>query len=107
MAARIASLAVGRRSRWIVIGTWLALAVALGGLQPKLQQRAEDESETFRARGAESTQVHQLLEKRFPQGHDSVAVIVYVAKKGSIDAHRGRVTDDQDKLCDSDALPNL
>src|SRR4051794_14267930 len=98
MPTRIASLAVGRRSRWIVIGTWLALAVVLAGLQPKLQKRAEDESETFRARGAESTQVHKLLEKRFAEGHDSTAVIVYVAKQGGIDAYRPQVGADMDKL---------
>ena len=56
---RISRLALGRRSRWIVIATWVVLAIGLGWLQPKLQARAADESETFRARGSESTQVHQ------------------------------------------------
>jgi len=61
----LTSFPLGRRSRWLVIGTWVLLAVALAGLQPKLQAKAADESETFRARGAESTTVHHLLDSRF------------------------------------------
>ena len=84
MGGRIAALALGRRSRWVVIGVWLALAVALAPLQPKLQTIASDESETFFTRGADSTEVDRLLDTRFPEGGDSTAVIAYESVEGSI-----------------------
>ncbi len=104
----ISQLALGRRSRWVVIATWLVLAVGLGWLQPKLQAKAADESETFRTRGAESTQVHQRLKETFPEGRWSTSVIAYVAKQGSIYTHAERVSNDTEKICASDApFPNL
>ena len=43
---------LGRRSRWLVIGTWVLLAVALAGLQPKLQDQGRGrERDVPRARG--------------------------------------------------------
>src|SRR4051812_39152592 len=105
---RISRLALGRRSRWIVIATWVVLAIGLGWLQPKLQARAADESETFRARGAESTQVHQLLKQNFPEGRWSTSVLAYVAKHGSIYSQAGRLSHDTDRICASDApFPDL
>ena len=77
-------MALGRRSRWIVIAAWVVLGLALAPLQPRLQTIASDESETFFTRGADSTQVDRLLDTRFPEGGDSTAVIVFVAKEGSI-----------------------
>src|SRR3954465_324238 len=105
---RISRLALGRRSRWIVIATWVVLAIGLGWLQPKLQARAADESETFRARGSESTQVHQLLKQNFPEGRWSTSVLAYVAKHGSIYSQAGRISHDTDPICASDApFPHL
>ncbi len=107
LPARAAAAALGRRSRWVVIGAWLLLAVALGGLQPKLQQRAQDESKTFRARSAESTKVHDLLDRRFPEGGTSTAVIAYVARRGSIDAQTPEIGDDVQNICASATVPDL
>src|SRR3954468_23803233 len=90
MLGRIAVLALGRRARWVVIGAWVALAVALAGFQPKLQKLAGDESATFRTRGADSTRVHSLLDTRFEEGGDSTAVFAYVAREGSIYAQAPR-----------------
>ena len=100
------SFPLGRRSRWLVIGTWLVLAVALGGLQPKLQVKAQDESETFRARGAESTTVHHLLDGRFKEGPWSTAVIAFQATRGSIYEQNTLIADTMDKICSSPTLPN-
>ena len=60
MLGHISRLAAGRRSRWVVIGAWLALAVAMIPFQAKLQERAADESETFMARGSDSLAAEQL-----------------------------------------------
>ena len=107
MLGRIPHLALGRRSRWVVIGVWVALAIGLGWLQPKLQTKAADESETFRARGAESTRVHDLLERAFREGRWSTSIIAFVAKDGSALRPLGRVSDDLDKICGTVALPDL
>src|SRR4051812_15208233 len=107
MLGRISRFVLGPRSRWIVIGAWVALALGLGWLQPKLQVKAADGSETFRARGAESTRVHELLERTFPEGHWSTSVVAYVAKKESIFAYAGRVSDDVTKICAPPRFPAL
>src|SRR3954462_577342 len=107
MLGRIAVLALGRRARWVVIGAWVALAVALAGFQPKLQKLAGDESATFRTRGADSTRVHSLLDTRFEEGGDSTAVIAFVAREGSIYTHAPAAIEAMQTICDSDAIPDL
>src|SRR4051812_34901177 len=106
MFGRSSRFVVGPRSRWVVIGVWVALAVGLGWLQPKLQTKAADESETFRARGAESTRVHELLKNTFPEGRWSTSVVAYVSKD-AIQAHAGRVSDDVTEICATPSLPDL
>src|SRR4051794_5115764 len=105
---RISRLALGRRSRWIVIATWVVLAIGLGWLQPRLQTRAADESETFRARDAESTQVHDVLKGKFHEGRWSTSVIAFVAKDNAGAAgHSGQIAGALDKICNSGSLPDL
>jgi putative drug exporter of the RND superfamily len=99
MLGRIAVLALGRRARWVVIGTWVVLALALASFQPKLQTRAADESNTFRTRGADSTLAHTLLETRFAEGGDSNAVIAYRYDEGSIYSQSPRVIGAMEKIC--------
>jgi len=108
MGGRIAALAIGKRSRWVVIGVWLVLALALAPLQPKLQTIASDESETFFTRGADSTQVDRLLDQRFPEGGDSTAAIAFVSTQGSIYGWTPQIGEVTDALCSSgDRLPAL
>ncbi len=107
MGGRIAAFALGRRSRWLVIGTWIVLAIALAPLQPKLQTIASDESETFFTRGADSTRVDKLLDT-FPEGKDSAATIAYVARGNrSIYELTPEVGADAEKLCAEQRLPEL
>src|SRR4051812_45343432 len=107
MIGRISNAALGRRSRWVVIGVWLVLAVGLGWLQPKLQAKAADESETFRARGAESTLAHEALKHDFREGHWSTSVIAFVAPKGGIGAYDLKVAKSLDAICGTAPLPDL
>ncbi|WP_081686301.1 MMPL family transporter [Candidatus Solirubrobacter pratensis] len=107
MLGRIAVLALGRRARWVTVGAWLALAVALAGLQPKLQARAADESKTFLTRGADSTRVSDLLDERFPEGRDSTAVIAYVSRRGQVLLHSREMDAHNQALCADRALPAL
>jgi RND superfamily putative drug exporter len=107
MGGRIAAVALGWRSRWIVIAAWVLLALALAPLQPKLQTLASDESETFFARGADSTTADRLLDTRFPEGADAVAVIAFHTSRGSIYEHTAEIGAITDRICASEALPEL
>ena len=105
MLSRVTAAAIARP--WAVIAAWVVLAVALGGLQPKLQHKAADESKTFRARSAESTKVHDQLDARFPEGRKSTAVVAFAARTGSIDAQQAEIGRRLGMICDSAALPEL
>src|SRR3954454_23106636 len=107
MIGRVTGFALGRRSRWAVIGAWVLLAVALGGLQPKLQHKAADESKTFRARSAESTKVHHLLDARFVEGRHSTAVVAFVARTGTIAGQQVEIGRRLSMICDGGKLPDL
>src|SRR3954447_13633387 len=99
MLGRIAVLALGRRARWVVIAAWVALAIALAPVQPKLQTRAADERDTFRTRGAHSTLAHKLLESRFAEGGDSNAVVAYRYDEGSIYGQSPKVIAAMEQIC--------
>ena len=107
MGGRIAALALGRRTRWLVIGTWVVLAVVLAPLQPRLQTIASDESQTFFTRGADSTTVDRLLDTRFPEGGDATAVVAYVSNQGSIHTRTEDIARDVEALCATETLPTL
>ena len=107
MLSRITAIATGRRTRRIVIVAWLLLAAGLGTLQPHLQQRAQDESRTFRTRGAESTQVHDLLDQRFEEGRHATSVLAYEYDGGSIETQEPRISDDLDRICNTDVVPDV
>src|SRR4051812_1115943 len=107
MGGRIAAVALGRRSRWVVIAAWVLLAVALAPLQPRLQTLASDESETFFARGADSTTVDRLLDTRFPESGNATAVIAFNTPRGSIYDHTAEIGAITDRICASETLPTL
>ncbi|GAB3143397.1 MMPL family transporter [Microbispora hainanensis] len=100
-------IAAGRRSRWVVIAVWLALAMLAVPLQADLNERAADESETFLVRGSESAAVKRIVDERFRLGSETAAVIAYFRESG-ITADDGRRADtDALALCRSGAIPNL
>lgn len=103
----ISVIAAGRRSRWIVIVVWLALAMLALPLQAGLSERAADESNTFLVRGSESAEAKRIINERFRRGSETAAVIVYF-REGGITADDGRRADaDALALCRSGAIPNL
>ncbi|TQS22425.1 MMPL family transporter [Microbispora hainanensis] len=104
---RVSVIAAGRRSRWVVIAVWLALAMLAVPLQADLNERAADESETFLVRGSESAAVKRIVDERFRLGSETAAVIAYFRESG-ITADDGRRADtDALALCRSGAIPNL
>ena len=110
MLRRLSRLSAGRRSRWVVIGAWLALALALAPLQPKLQERAADESDTFMVRGSDSAEAERLLEERFSVGSEVVTTIVYELPEPDgtfLSGEEERINRDASAICESDAIADL
>jgi len=105
--ARVSAFAAGRRSRWVVIGVWVAAALALAPLQPKLQEEAADESETFQVRGSESLEAEGVIDERFRAGSQMAAVIAYVREGGITSEDRARIQADAFEVCSSARIPSL
>jgi RND superfamily putative drug exporter len=64
--------------KWVVIAAWLIAAAIAFPFQSKLQVLASDESDAFKDRGAESTQVESIVEQRFEEGTETTATLVYL-----------------------------
>ena len=105
--ARVSAFAAGRRSRWVVIGVWVAAALALAPLQPKLQEEAADESETFIVRGSESAEFERIVDERFRAGSEMAAVVAYFREGGITARDRSRIQADALEVCRSAAIPSL
>ncbi len=94
MLRRISTLAAGHRAKWVVLGLWLVLAVALGPLQPKLQDATKNENSDFLPASADSTRVDRLLKDRFREGREVDALVVYTREGGLTAADRARIQGD-------------
>jgi RND superfamily putative drug exporter len=103
----LSALTAGRRSRWAVIGAWLALAFALAPLQGPLQNKAADESNTFLVRGSESLAAKRAIDARFRRGSEMAAVIAYFRDGGITSQDRDRIGADARAICKSGTIPSL
>jgi RND superfamily putative drug exporter len=90
-----------------VVGAWLALAAALAPLQPRLQERAADESDTFLVRGSESAAAKRTIDDRFRRGSEMAALIVYFRDGGLTGDDLRRIDADALAVCRSGAIPSL
>ena len=108
MTGAIAAFASGPRTRWIVIGIWVVLALALAPLQPKLQEAASNENEAFLSDSAESTRVNDLIDERFELGREVTAIVLYSRADGPLtDADFQAIDEQMRALCDARAIPDL
>src|SRR5215208_3989742 len=98
---RITKFAVGPRSKWLVIGAWVLVAIALAPLQPRLQDEAADESDAFQAASAESTRASDLIDQRFGEGSEVNTVVAYTRDGGLTSEDNARITAEMTSLCDS------
>ncbi len=71
-------LFVARRARW-VIGAWLVLVLAAGGLAATVGGQLEDD---FSIPGTEGQEGLETLETRFPQSSGATAQLIYGAPEG-------------------------
>jgi len=110
MLGRAARLAAGPRSRWVVIAAWVALAVALAPLLPKLLDEAADESDTFLVRGSDSAEAERLLDERFTVGREVVTTIVYTLPEPDgifLSGEEERIVDDAVAICEASGISDL
>jgi RND superfamily putative drug exporter len=96
----LASIATGRRSKWLILVAWIVLAVALGPLGQKLSDVTRDDTTSFLPASAESTDVVKILDKDFAGGETTQGLIVYQRQGGLTAADQRTIADDASKLAD-------
>lgn len=74
---RLAMVPGGRRTKWLILGAWIVLALALGPLAGKLGDVEDSGANAFLPRSAESAQVNTELEKFGGKDEIMPAVAVY------------------------------
>jgi putative drug exporter of the RND superfamily len=74
---RLARIVAGRRTKWLVLVTWVLVLAALAPLGGKLADETVDDTESFLPASAESTEVVRLLDHRFESGETSNGLLVY------------------------------
>ena len=108
MLRAISSFSSGRRSKWVVVGAWVVVAMALFQFQPKLQEATTNEIEAFLPENAESTEVNDIVGDEFPDGREVDAIVLYT--RGSDELTEGdfaRIEDDATALCEPGELDGV
>ena len=95
-----ASFVSGRRSRWVVLGLWIALVAALGPLAGKFEGAQKNDQASFLPGSAESVRVLEA-ERGFGDGRPTVAAIVLRNPDGLTRADRRAVERARAKLAAS------
>jgi RND superfamily putative drug exporter len=94
LGAAVAGLPAGRRTKWLILVVWLALAAGAVPLAGKVSQVATDSSTVELPRGAESTEVTGLADQ-FPDGTVAPGIVVYVRDGGLAAADWAKVEADR------------
>ncbi len=85
---------VGRRSKWLVLGIWVVLAIAvgggLGGQLPKLTN-AQTQSDDALPSSSQSAQIGALLRSRFPGGQSYITLLVFERTSSLTGADRAEI----------------
>ena len=90
----------GPRAKWLVIAAWLVAAVALGPLQPRLQEATVNDPVVFLPSDAESTRVVELLGERFESGRTAPALVVYRNAGGLTEEDEAAIAEDVQAFAD-------
>ncbi|MGA0122057.1 MAG: MMPL family transporter [Gaiellales bacterium] len=100
----LARIVAGRRSKWLVLAAWVAVAAAFGPLQAQLNSVTQNDSTTFLPADADSTKALEELRSRFDDGRTVPALIVYQNPAGLTDADRAAIAADEAAIAQ---LPDL
>src|SRR5436309_3446844 len=90
----LARFVTGRRTKWLVVLAWIALAVVFAPLGSKLADKTNDSTESSLTKNAESTRVVHLLEHEFPGGQTITGLIVYQRAGGLTAADKAKMARD-------------
>jgi putative drug exporter of the RND superfamily len=80
---RIVGLPSGRRTKWVVLGFWIAVFAVAGPLAGKLNSAQQNDSSAWLPHNAESTQVVELA-KQFTPSDIFPALVVYERADGAV-----------------------
>jgi len=94
---RLLSLPTGRRTKYVVVAVWLAVAAVAGSFAGKLSDAEKNEPASFLPGDAESLQALQAI-KGFPSGERTPAVVVYRRDGGLTPADRRAIAQDRGAL---------
>lgn len=99
MMSRFPSLLVQRPACLAAIALWVALAVGLGALQPRLADVATSDQADFLPAGAQSTQAAEEIERHFDDRSERPTALVVYRRAGALtDADRARIAQDRAKV---------
>ncbi len=99
---RLVSSFPSRRSSWIVVGVWLALAAIFAPFGAKVVDVTNDEY--VMPGGSQTAQVQSVLRERFPGGDQRPAIVVYRRAGGLTAVDRDTIAADAAKLA---AIPHV
>ena len=101
MMSRLARFTGGRRTRWVVVGAWLALLVIFAPLTSKLNAEKVDTTTSLLPPNSESGQVVETLSEKFAGGDKQSTVLLYHRDGGLTPA------DQQQILADAQAAKEI
>ena len=90
----LASFVTGRRTKFVILGLWIVLAILFSPLGSKLADETQDDTASFLPESAESTEVVNLLDDRFASQETSQGLIVYQRDGGLTEADKQKIADD-------------
>lgn len=96
----LASFVSGRRTKWLVVGAWIVLLIALSPLGRQLADETNDETQSFLPDTAESTEVVRLLDEEFEGGQTVNGLLIYERPGGLTPADRLKIRKDAQEVAD-------
>src|SRR3954452_16740513 len=93
MIRALAKVVSGHRSKWVVIGVWVVLLIALAPQGMTLSKVTTDETATAESlpSDSQSHEVSETLQKRFPDGDPLLAIAVYKRGGGLSQADKAKI----------------
>src|SRR3954452_20632263 len=105
----LANVVSGRRSKWVVIGAWVALVVVFAPQGMTLSKVTTDETATAESlpSDSQSHEVSETLQKRFPEGDALLALAVYKRAGGLTGADKAKIAADAAGIAKIEGIPRV
>jgi RND superfamily putative drug exporter len=97
----LARLVTGRRTKWLVVLVWVALAAVFAAVGSKLTDVTDDRTQSFLPSEAESTEVLRTVNREFPGGQTRGGLIVYEREGGLTAEDRAKIVADAEAAATS------